>query len=74
MKDLLTTEDIMERYKLQRQAAAILMHKMPLLKIGKRLYVSASDLEAWERSKTVYPVTTGKRTALKVCKIERRRA
>lgn len=58
MQDLLSTEYIMERYSMKRQAAAKLMNNnLPVVKIGKRIFVRARDLENWEQQKTVYPVT-----------------
>ena len=73
MQDLLSTEYIMERYQMKRQAAAKLMYNMPVVKIGKRIFVRARDLENWEQQKTVYPVTPI-RTPHKVVKLERKRA
>lgn len=73
MQDLLSTEHIMERYQMKRQAAAKLMYNMPVVKIGKRIFVRARDLENWEQQKTVYPVTPI-RTPQKVIKLERKRA
>lgn len=72
MQDLLSTEYIMERYSMKRQAAAKLMYNMPVVKIGKRIFVRVKDLEAWEQEKTVYPVTPIR--SRKVVKLERRRA
>ena len=74
MQDLLSTEYIMERYSMKRQAAAKLMNNnLPVVKIGKRIFVRAWDLENWEQQKTVYPVTPI-RTPRKVIKLERKRA
>ena len=74
MQDLLSTEYIMERYSMKRQAAAKLMNNnLPVVKIGKRIFVRARDLENWEQQKTVYPVTPI-RTPHKVVKLERKRA
>lgn len=74
MQDLLSTEYIMERYSMKRQAAAKLMNNnLPVVKIGKRIFVRARDLENWEQQKTVYPVTPI-RTPRKVAKLERKRA
>jgi len=74
MQDLLSTEYIMERYSMKRQAAAKLMNNnLPVVKIGKRIFVRARDLENWEQQKTVYPVTPI-RTPRKVIKLERKRA
>lgn len=74
MQDLLSTEHIMERYSMKRQAAAKLMNNnLPVVKIGKRIFVRARDLENWEQQKTVYPVTPI-RTPRKVIKLERKRA
>ena len=74
MQDLLSTEYIMERYSMKRQAAAKLMNNnLPVIKIGKRIFVRARDLENWEQQKTVYPVTPI-RTPRKVIKLERKRA
>lgn len=73
MQDLLSTEYIMERYSMKRQAAAKLMYNMPVVKIGKRVFVRARDLENLEQQKTVYPVTPI-RTPRKVIKLERKRA
>jgi len=72
MQDLLPTEYIMERYSMKRQAAAKLMYNMPVVKIGKRIFVRAKDLEAWEQQKTVYPVTAIRTP--KAIRIEKRRA
>lgn len=72
MQDLLSTEYIMERYSMKRQAAAKLMYNMPVVKIGKRIFVRAKDLEAWEQQKTVYPATAIRTP--KAIRIERRRA
>lgn len=72
MQDLLTLDDIMVRYKLQRHAAANLMHKMPVTKIGRRLFVTVRDLEKWEQEQTQYPA--GLQTPGRVVKIQRRRA
>lgn len=74
MQDLLSTEYIMERYSMKRQAAAKLMNNnLPVVKIGKRIFVRARDLENWEQQKTVYPVTPI-RTPRKIIKLERKRA
>lgn len=74
MQDLLSTEYIMERYSMKRQAAAKLMNNnLPVVKIEKRIFVRARDLENWEQQKTVYPVTPI-RTPRKVIKLERKRA
>jgi hypothetical protein len=73
MQDLLSTEYIMERYSMKRQAAAKLMYNMPVIKIGKRIFVRARDLENWEQQKTVYPVVTPIRSR-KVVRLERKRA
>ena len=72
MQDLLPTEYIMERYQMKRQAAAKLMYKMPVVKIGKRIFVREKDLEAWEQQKTVYPVTPIRTP--NAIRIEKRRA
>jgi len=72
MQDLLSTEYIMERYQMKRQAAAKLMYNMPVVKIGKRIFVRARDLENWEQQKTVYPVTPIRTP--KAVRIERKRA
>lgn len=73
MQDLLPTEYIMERYQMKRQAAAKLMNNnLPVVKIGKRIFVRARDLENWEQQKTVYPVTAIRTP--KAIRIERRRA
>lgn len=72
MQDLLPTEYIMERYQMKRQAAAKLMYNMPVVKIGKRIFVRARDLENWEQQKTVYPVTPIRTP--KAVRIERKRA
>lgn len=72
MQDLLSTEYIMERYQMKRQAAAKLMYNLPVVKIGKRIFVRARDLENWEQQKTVYPVTPIRTP--KAVRIERKRA
>lgn len=56
MPELLTTEDVAERYKLERHAAADLMKKLPYMTVGRRIFVRRSDLIEWEKRRTVYPV------------------
>ena len=73
MQDLLSTEYIMERYQMKRQAAAKLMYNMPVIKIGKRIFVRERDLEAYEQGKTEYPIKTIS-APNRAVKIERRRA
>lgn len=55
MTELLGIADIMERYGLQRATAASYMKKLPTLKVGRRLFVRAADLEAWEADRIRYP-------------------
>ena len=55
MTELLGIADIMERYGLQRATAASYMKKLPTLKVGRRLFVRAADLEAWEADRIHYP-------------------
>lgn len=56
MSDLLTTDDIIARYQVERHTAASIMRQLPSFKVGKRLFVRADDLIEWERKRTVYPV------------------
>ena len=72
MDKLITTKDLMERYKVGRQAAARMMYKMPVIKIGRALFVKEKDLEDLERSKTMYPAQKVPVTR-KAVKLERRR-
>ena len=55
MPDLLTVTEVMQRYGVHRQSASAIMHQMPVIKVGGKLFVRASDLAAWEESKTEYP-------------------
>ena len=55
MTELLCIADIMERYGLKRATAASYMKKLPTLKVGRRLFVRAVDLEAWEEDRVRYP-------------------
>lgn len=74
MPDLLTTADIMQRYSCERHKAASIMRDLPCFKVGKRLFVKARDLMAWEESRTEYPVGKIKITAQAVTTIPRRKA
>lgn len=58
MADLLTTEQIAERYHLASTDAAAdwMNRKLPCFKVGKRLFVWADDVIEWERKNKVYPV------------------
>lgn len=72
MPDLLTTADIMQRYGCERHTAAAIMRKLPVFKVGKRLFIKARDLMAWEESKTEYPMIKVRNTAQAVARIPRR--
>ena len=56
MPELMTTEDVAERYKMERHAAADYMKKLPYFTVGRRIFVRRSDLIEWEKSRIVYPV------------------
>lgn len=60
LHDVLTTEDLMNRYHCERQKAADIMHKLPSFKIGNRLFVKAAYVAEMEEGLTVYPVTRSK--------------
>ena len=74
MKDLITIDIICDRYKCERHKAATIMYKLPFFRVGNRLFARASDLEEWERSQMIYPVTKGVRTAKEPLLIPRRKA
>ena len=58
MQSLLTTEDVMERYKLEDEhTAARYMHEAHGFKVGKRLFVSETDMNEWERKRKIYDAT-----------------
>ena len=56
MSELLTTEDIAARYRMERHAAADYMKKLPYFQVGRRIFVRRSDLIEWEKNRTIYPV------------------
>ena len=72
MPDLLSTADVMQRYQCERHTAASIMHKMPVLKVGGRLFVKVADLVRWEERRTQYPSGTIKRSPADDGKIPRR--
>jgi hypothetical protein len=58
MQALLTTEDVMARYKLEDvHTAARYMHEAHGFKVGKRLFVRETDMNEWERKRMIYEVT-----------------
>lgn len=61
MPDLLTTADVMLRYGCERHTAANIMRKLPVFKVGNKLFIRAADLRHWEESRTYYPVPPKKR-------------
>lgn len=61
MPELMTTEDVAERYRLERHAAASLMMRLPYIKVGRRIFVRRSDLIDWEKNRTIYPAQRRKR-------------
>ena len=61
MLDILTTNDVMKRYGIERHTAAAIMRKLPVFKVGTRLFVKMRDLQAWEESLVQYPVTNKNR-------------
>lgn len=61
MKDLITIDIICDRYSCERHKASAIMYKLPFFRVGNRLFARASDLEEWERSQMIYPVTKGVR-------------
>ena len=63
MPDLMTLQDVMSRYHIQRQAASVLMRKLPVIRIGGRLFVRKADLLEYEQAQTEYPVTAPRKTA-----------
>ena len=73
MPDLMTTADVMSRYGLQRQAAAAIMHQLPVIRICGRMYVKVCDLMAWEESRTTYPARQKGPRLEVVTQIERRK-
>lgn len=57
MTELITVEDFAARYQCERHYAAKLMKKsLPVIRVGKRMFVKATDLMEWERKRTDYPV------------------
>ena len=62
MKDLITIEQICDRYGCARHKAGAIIHRIPHFVVGKRLFAAAADLEAWEREQMVYPLPKGVRT------------
>ena len=56
MPELMTTEDVAERYKMERHAAADYMKKLPYFTVGRRIFVRRNDLIEWEKNRTLYPV------------------
>lgn len=61
MKDLVTIETICDRYQCERHKASAIIHRIPHFPVGNRLVAYAADLEEWERSQMVYPITKGAR-------------
>lgn len=61
MQDLLCTADVMERYQCERHKATNIMRKMPVLKVGNKLFIRMADLKRWEESQLVYPVILKRR-------------
>lgn len=64
MPDLLTVAEVMQRYGVHRQSASAIMHQMPVIKVGNRLFVRARDLLQWEESRTVYPAAPVKQRGI----------
>ena len=64
----------MERYGCERHTASSVMRKIPVFRVGKRMFVRAKDLIAWEESRMEYPVAAIKRTTATVTKIPRKKA
>ncbi|DAB41147.1 MAG TPA: hypothetical protein CFH81_02275 [Sulfurovum sp. UBA12169] len=54
---LLTTDDLLSRYKLDKQTQKILRERecdpMPFKKIGKRIYYVKIDIDAWVGHQTI---------------------
>lgn len=74
MPELLRTEDIMDRYGCERHTATAIMRKLPVLKVGKRLFVRKADLQDWEETRMEYPMAKTRHTTQTITKIARRRA
>ena len=55
MPDILTTADVMLRYGCERHTAASIMHKLPVFRVGKKMFVKMRDLLNWEESRIEYP-------------------
>lgn len=62
LDQLLTVEDVADRYKIERHTAARMMKQMQYLPIGRRIFVKESDLAAYERDHKVYPVIKYRRS------------
>lgn len=61
MTDLLTVEDVMNRYKLaDKHTAGRYIHEAHGFKVGKRLFVRVTDLAEWERRKNIYVLRRAK--------------
>lgn len=63
MKDLITIEQICDRYGCARHKAGAIIRRIPHFQTGKRVFAYAADLEAWEREQMVYPLPKGVRKA-----------
>ena len=74
LHDILTTADIMARYGCERQTASKIMHKLPMFRVGNRIFVRARDLTEWEESRTEYPISRKAARATETVTIPRRRA
>lgn len=61
MKELVTVDTICTRYGCERHKAASIIRNLPHFQVGKSLKAYAEDLEAWERSQMVVPITKGVR-------------
>ena len=61
MQDIFSVDDVKRRYGCERHLAADIIRKLPSFKVGRRLFVKASDLSDWENSRIEYPVQPAKR-------------
>ena len=69
MKDLITIDIICDRYQCERHIDDITWNDLDM----NRLFARASDLEEWERSQMIYPVTKGVRKQSETHLIPRRK-
>ena len=59
LHDLVTVDDLVERYHMERHSAARMMRvDLPSFKVGKRLFCRAEYLKELEENRTVYPMPT----------------